>query len=73
MSKTILKDGMKVRMPRGARHFGNLTPGKLYTVSNVGHFGTYTCFDIEFDNGNTRFCLLEGCGHIGMKNWIIVK
>lgn len=72
MSKIILNDGMRVRMPRGAK-CDYFTPGKEYTVREVEHEGGMVTFRITNDMGTTSVCALKECFHLDLGNWIIVK
>lgn len=72
MEKQTLKDGMKVRMPRGAR-CGYFTLGKEYTVREVEHERGMVVFRITNDMGSTSVCSLKECFHLDLRNWIIVK
>lgn len=80
MGKQTLKDGMKVRMPRGAK-CDYFTPGKEYTVSEVTRsvqFGfkfriTTDSLGDDLDDNLQTICLLKKCEHLKGKNWIIVK
>lgn len=72
MRKQTLKDGMKVRMPIGAK-CDYFTPGKEYTVREVIHERGMVVFEITNDMGTTSVCSLKKCFHLDLRNWIIVK
>ena len=46
-----------------------LTPGRKYKIIN----GYTFAFEIVSDNGNTIYCLYEGCAHLFGGDWIIVN
>lgn len=69
-----LKNGMFVIPPCNSLNpdgTKNLTKNKMYEVFNVskilGQIGY--CFSITDNDGETLFCLLNGCSHIDYKNW----
>lgn len=61
------KPPKKVKCPEG--YFRCVTPGKEYLVRDFDGGGFFT----DADNGDEIYCLLIGCGHLDLENWIVTQ